>query len=218
MPFPDGKDKKYIAGITDEINRLIMASHGHAAVLFTSYDTMGRVHAALSARNLPFPLMRLERGSSAAIENFKQTKNAVLFASGSLWEGIDIPGDALSMLIIVKLPFQVPDPIGEYEQTLYSNMYEYKQRVIVPEMLLKLKQGFGRLIRTETDTGVVAILDSRANSSGVYRKRVLDALPDCRVTTDIGEIERFILEKKPPEYFINQDCRPFSQLGKRGFR
>ena len=90
-------------------------------MLFTSYDTMGRVHAALSARNLPFPLMRLERGSSTAIEKFKQSRNGVLFASGALWEGIDIPGDALSLLIIVKLPFQVPDPIGEYEQTLYKD-------------------------------------------------------------------------------------------------
>jgi ATP-dependent DNA helicase DinG len=217
MPFPDGKNKGYISAITDEIERLIRASHGHAAVLFTSYDTMGRVHAALYARNLPFPLMRLERGSSAAIEKFKQTKCAVLFASGSLWEGIDIPGDALSMLIIVKLPFQVPDPIGEYEQTLYKDMFEYKTRVVVPEMLLKLKQGFGRLIRTEKDTGCVAILDSRVNSNGAYRECVLDALPDCRVTDNMDDVVRFYDDMKPPEYFINQDDRPFSQVGKRGF-
>jgi len=201
MPFPDGKNRDYIATITDEIEQLIRASHGHSAVLFTSYDTMGRVHAALSARNLPFPLMRLERGSSAAIERFKQSKGGVLFASGSLWEGIDIPGDTLSMLIIVKLPFQVPDPIGEYERTLYGSMYEYKNRVIVPEMLIKLKQGFGRLIRTETDTGVVAILDSRVNSAGAYREIALNALPDCRVTSDICDIIDFYDEKKSPDYF-----------------
>ena len=200
-PFPDGKDSGYISSITDEIEKLITASHGHAAVLFTSYDTMGRVHASLSARNPLFSLMRLERGSSAAIEEFKQSKGGVLFASGALWEGIDIPGDALSMLIIVKLPFQVPDPIGEYEQTLYSDLSEYKDRVVVPEMLIKLKQGFGRLIRTETDTGVVAILDSRAGIGGAYRDRVLDALPDCRVTSDIAEIEGFIKAKKAPDYF-----------------
>ena len=201
MPFPDSKNSDYIAAITNEIERLVKTSHGHAAVLFTSFDAMGRVHAALSKRNLPFPLMRLERGSSAAIEKFKQTKGAVLFASGALWEGIDIPGDALSMLIIVKLPFQVPDPIGEYEQTLYRDMFEYKARVIVPEMLIKLKQGFGRLIRTEQDTGVVAILDSRAVSKGVYRGRVLDALPDCRVTNDIDDVVSFYDEVKSPDYF-----------------
>ena len=201
MPFPDGKDRRYIAAVTDEIERLIRASHGHAAVLFTSYDAMGRVHAALNERNLPFPLMRLERASSAAIENFKQSKGGVLFASGSLWEGIDIPGDMLSMLIIVKLPFQVPDPIGEYERTLYGSMHEYKNRVIVPEMLIKLKQGFGRLIRMETDTGVVAILDSRVNSNGAYRGNVLDALPECYVTDDITQVKRFIKAKKQIEYF-----------------
>jgi len=200
-PFPDSKNRDYIAVITDEIERLIRASHGHAAVLFTSYDAMGRVHAALSARSLPFPLMRLERGSSAAIERFKQSKNGVLFASGSLWEGIDIPGDALSMLIIVKLPFQVPDPIGEYEQTLYRDLFEYKSRVVVPEMLIKLKQGFGRLIRTESDTGVVAILDSRANTRGAYRGRVIDALPDCYVTADIEDVVSFFDDKKSTEYF-----------------
>jgi len=201
VPFPDVKNLEYISSLANEIERLIKTSHGHAAVLFTSYDAMGRVHAELVKRNPPFPLLKLERGSVAAIERFKQSKNGVLFASGALWEGIDIPGDALSMLIIVKLPFTVPDPIGEYEQTLYGSMSEYKNRVIVPEMLIKLKQGFGRLIRTETDTGVVAILDSRVSKGGAYRGRVLNALPECRVTADIRDVEGFIRAKKPDEYF-----------------
>jgi ATP-dependent DNA helicase DinG len=80
-------------------------------------------------------------------------------------------------------------------------MEEYKSHVIVPEMLMKLKQGFGRLIRTETDTGVVAILDSRANLYGAYRRRVLAALPDCRVTSNIGDIDSFMQGKKSPAYF-----------------
>ena len=201
VPFPDNNNKAYIDSVTDEVEKLIRASHGHAAVLFTSYNTMGRVYAALSKRDLPFPLMRLERKSSDAIEKFKQSKNGVLFASGALWEGIDIPGDSLSMLIIVKMPFQVPDPIGEYEQTLYRSMVEYKNRVIVPEMLIKLKQGFGRLLRTEKDTGVVAILDCRANIASVYRRRVLDALPKCRITNSILEVCNFISKVKSAEYF-----------------
>jgi ATP-dependent DNA helicase DinG len=105
------------------------------------------------------------------------------------------------MLIIVKLPFQAPDPIGEYERTLYKGMGEYKERVIVPEMLIKLKQGFGRLIRTETDNGVVAILDSRARQGGAYRESVLNALPDCRITTEVSDIKQFIKDKKEPGYF-----------------
>jgi ATP-dependent DNA helicase DinG len=148
----------------------------------------------------------LERGTSSAIERFKNSyaetgKQGVLFASGVLWEGIDIPGDALSTLIIVKLPFPIPDALAEYEQSQYPDFYAYRDAVLIPEMLIRLKQGFGRLIRTETDTGVVAILDCRANSCGAYRERVLSALPGCRVTSDIGDIGPFLRERKPAEYF-----------------
>jgi len=134
-------------------------------------------------------------------DHFAKSIERIRFASGALWEGIDIPGDALSMLIIVKLPFAVPDPISDYEQTLYSGMDEYKARVIVPEMLIKLKQGFGRLIRSESDTGVVAILDCRTGLVGNYRTRVLEALPNCRVTSNIDDVRQFIMAKKTPEYF-----------------
>jgi ATP-dependent DNA helicase DinG len=82
-------------------------------------------------------------------------------------------------------------------------------------MLIKLKQGFGRLIRAETDTGCVAILDCRANSNGAYRERVLDALPECPVTDSIDDVEAFYKEKKPAEYFENDADSSFSQLGKR---
>ena len=105
------------------------------------------------------------------------------------------------MLIIVKLPFPVPDPIGEYEQTLYNDMNEYKTKVIRPEMLIKFKQGYGRLLRTEFDTGCVAIFDCRVNSSGPYRAYLLDALPVCRVTDDIDDVEEFMQAMKTAAYF-----------------
>ena len=105
------------------------------------------------------------------------------------------------MLIIVRLPFAVPDPVGEWERTMYGSLDEYKAKVVVPEMLIKLKQGFGRLIRTEKDSGCVAILDSRVNMRGAYRGRVLAALPPCRVTSDIGDVDRFMREIKPAAYF-----------------
>jgi Rad3-related DNA helicase len=202
MPFPNSKDQGYISAITDEIERLIIASHGHAAVLFTSYDAMGRVYAELSKRDLPFPMFRLDKGGVKEIERFKASDNGVLFASGALWEGIDIPGDSLSLLIIVKLPFPMPDAIGEYEQTQYPNFRAYLNSVLVPEMLIKLKQGFGRLIRTETDSGVVVILDSRVSSRGNYRGRALAALPECRVTASVNEVADFFKAKKQPDYFI----------------
>ena len=216
MPFPDRHNKAYIAHTADEIEKLVRASHGHAAVLFTSYKVMDMVWETIEKRGLPFPLFRLDKGGVREIERFKQSNGGVLFASGALWEGIDIPGDALSLLIIVKLPFAVPDPISKYEQSLYKDMSEYIARVVVPEMLIKLKQGFGRLIRMETDTGVVAILDSRVNSKGAYRARSLAALPNCRVTDSVEDVSIFIKLKKPLEYFKNLLKRPFSKLGKRG--
>jgi len=202
IPFPNQRDKAYITAVADETEKLIFAAHGHAAVLFTSYKAMDMVWEQLKRRGLPFPMFRLDKGGIKEIERFKRSGNGVLFASGALWEGIDIPGDALSLLIIVKLPFAVPDPIGEYEQTLYKDMAEYKRRVIVPEMLIKLKQGFGRLIRTEKDTGAIVILDSRVNSRGIYRERVLNALPDCYVINEISDIENFLRLVKPLEYYI----------------
>ncbi len=201
VPFPDNDDPQYIRAVADEVERLVRASHGHAAVLFTSYKAMDLVFGRISAKNLPYPLFRLGRGSSGAIEQFKRSKGGVLFASGALWEGIDIPGDALSMLIIVRLPFAVPDPVGEYERTLYENLEEYKRWVVTPEMLVKLKQGYGRLIRTESDTGVVAILDCRALLEAAYHRHVLAALPACRVVYRISDVEQFMLVMKPPEYF-----------------
>jgi Rad3-related DNA helicase len=201
VPFPDKKNKAYTASLTDEIEKLLHTSNGHAAVLFTSYDSLGRVYAELAQRSLPFPMFKLEKSTSNAIERFKQSENGVLFASGALWEGIDIPGDSLSMLIIAKLPFQVPDPIAEYERTQHPNFGAYLGCVVVPEMIIKLKQGFGRLIRMVTDTGVVAILDSRAGLCGAYRARILNALPDCLVVRYISELETFLRSKKPPEYW-----------------
>jgi ATP-dependent DNA helicase DinG len=201
MPFPEKNDMKYINALTKEIERLISVSNGHAAVLFTSYNAMGRVYKKLQDKGIPFPLFRLDKGGVREIERFKESGNGVLFASGALWEGIDIPGDALSMLIIVKLPFAVPDPIGEYERTLYDSMKDYQARVITPEMLVKLKQGFGRLIRTEWDSGCVAILDSRAGILGKYRRKVLDALPDCGVTGKVQDIEDFYRSVKAPGFF-----------------
>jgi len=206
-PFPSNQDADYINAVTDEIERLVQASRGRAVVLFTSHDALGRVYTAMEQRacspgaELPYPLFRMGRGDVAVIERFKQSGNGVLFASGAIWEGIDIPGDILSMLIIVRLPFAVPDPVGEWERTLYRSLDEYKANVVVPEMLIKLKQGFGRLIRTEKDSGCVAILDCRVNMSGAYRNRILAALPPCRVTSDIAEVDRFMRAIKPAAYF-----------------
>jgi Rad3-related DNA helicase len=201
MPFPDRKNPAYIEHTAIEIEKLVRASHGHAAVLFTSYKVMDMVWELFEKRGIPFPLFRLDKGGVKEIERFKQSGNGILFASGALWEGIDIPGDALSMLIIVKLPFAVPDPIGEHERTLFGSAEEYKRLVITPDMLVKLKQGHGRGLRTETDTVVVALLDSRVGRFGAYRPIVLNTLPKCGVTNDIREISAFYRAVKGPGFF-----------------
>lgn len=134
----------------DSLERLIIAAHGHTAVLFTSYRVMEQVFALLQRRGLPYPLFLLARGGLGTIERFRQSGHGVLFASGSMWEGIDLPGDILSLLVMVKLPFAVPDPIGEHQRSLFESATDYKNAVVIPEMLVKLKQGFGRLIRCES--------------------------------------------------------------------
>jgi ATP-dependent DNA helicase DinG len=143
----------------------------------------------------------LERGSSNAIERFKESGDGVLFACGSMWTGIDCPGDILSLLVIIKLPFSEPDAISEYERSKYPTFGAYLRDVLTPEMLLTFRQGHGRGFRTEDDTCVVAICDIRAAEGQAYNKPVLRALPECRVTSDIGDIEPFLRQKKPVEYF-----------------
>ncbi len=143
----------------------------------------------------------MSRGKKDAINEFKKTKNGVLFATGSAWEGINLPGDLLSHLIIVKLPFPIPDPISEYERTMYSTIDDYIQAVVVPQMLIKLRQGVGRLIRKETDTGVISILDARASEGKKYHDVVVDALPDCKMVNHVYEIEHFLKMKKDNDFF-----------------
>jgi ATP-dependent DNA helicase DinG len=105
------------------------------------------------------------------------------------------------MLIIVKLPFAVPDPIGDYEREQCGNMALFKQRVIIPDMQVKLKQGDGRAIRTETDTAVCAILDIRAGERKPYHSYVLSALPKCKVTSSIEAVRDFFKKKQSAAYF-----------------
>nr|WP_312579619.1 ATP-dependent DNA helicase [Sedimentibacter sp.] len=200
MVFPDKYNLEYIEKLSEEIEKLINATNGHAVVLFTSYRVLSYVRNILSNK-IRYPIIAMQRNSKIDIKKFRESKNAVLLATGSCWEGIDFKGDILSLLIIAKLPFAVPDPIDKYNSTLYAEFKAYKEEVIIPKMLIKLKQGVGRLIRTETDTGVVAILDSRVGVYGNYRNKVLEALPNFNVTSDITRIRRFIYDKKDKAYY-----------------
>ena len=195
------KEQERIRKTAGQIRKLLQATNGHTLVLFTSYTMMGNVFRELKGQ-VSVPILRVWKDSQRVIREFKEHKNAVLFAAGSCWEGMDFPGDMVSSLIIVRLPFPVPDPAREAERERYQSLQEYIRQIVVPDMQLKLRQGFGRAIRTETDTCVVSILDSRAARGGRYHEAVLEALPKCRMTEDIGEVERFIREKKGIDYYM----------------
>ncbi|VDN47249.1 ATP-dependent DNA helicase DinG [Petrocella atlantisensis] len=201
LPYPSYIDKQYLIEIGNKIEALVKASNGHALVLFTSYKPLKIVFEHLKPRLKAYELVQMKRGKKDSVNEFKKAKNGVYFATGSAWEGMDIPGDALSHLIVVKLPFPIPDPISEYERTMYASMDDYINAVVVPQMLIKLKQGIGRLIRKETDTGVISILDARATKGAKYHEAVLQALPDYTVVDSTLEIEQFLREKKKKEYF-----------------
>lgn len=187
--------------VAGQIHSLICSTYGHTLVLFTSYTLMGSVYQILRD-GIPFPMVEVWRHSQEEILRFKTMENAVLFAAGSCWEGVDFPGDMVSSLIIVKLPFAVPDPISEAEKETYESLEDYIQAIIVPDMQKKLRQGFGRAIRTETDTCVVSILDFRAVKGGKYHEDVMCALPPCQMAEELREVQDFIRSRKGVEYYL----------------
>ncbi len=187
--------------LADEIVRLVHACCGHALVLFTSYRQMAEVKAMTDGR-WPYPTFQAWRNGGRVIQQFKESGNGILFAAGSCWEGIDFPGNMVSLLIIAKLPFPIPDPVSDYERRQYPNLRDYINAEIIPEMQKKLRQGFGRAIRTEQDSCVVAILDERAGIGGKYHDAALAALPTCPTTEKIEDVQQFIREQKRPDYFL----------------
>ena len=142
------------------------------------------------APSLPFPAKRQgEASRGALISWFRETPNAVLFATSSFWEGVDIPGEALSCVIIDRLPFSVPDdPIVQaHVERLKLQGRDWFREYTLPEAIIRLKQGFGRLIRSREDRGLVAILDNRLFTKG-YGQQILAALPRCPRVRDLSQV------------------------------
>jgi ATP-dependent DNA helicase DinG len=191
--MPDVRDAKFSASAADEITQMLEISQGRAFCLFTSYAQMKDVHQRVSSR-VKFPL--LLQGSAprtVLLDRFRSTPNAVLFATASFWQGVDVPGAQLSCVIIDKLPFAVPsDPIvaarvKALQEDGRNPFAEYQ----VPEAVLALKQGFGRLIRSKTDRGILAILDNRIRRMQ-YGRIFLESLPPYKTTQDLAEVARFM--------------------------
>lgn len=205
MPFPNIRDDRYIQAIMEEIVQIVSATHGHTLILFTSYWLMERVFYGLKEQLSDYPLFLMGRGRLDVISSFRRSGNGVLFASDSAGEGIDLAGDILSSLIVVKLPFPVPDPVMEYQRNQYEDFDLYRRDIIIPEMLIKLRQWFGRGIRREQDTAVFSILDSRASLRGRYRAEILNTLPTMPVTDRLMDVADFIIRKKTDSYFMDKD-------------
>ncbi len=191
--MPDPRSPQFVDQVASEVIGLLEHSRGRAFVLFTSYANMNGV-AERVAGEVDFPLMiQGEAPKPALLEMFRRTKGAVLFATASFWQGVDVVGDQLSCVIVDKLPFASPsDPIVAARIDRLRNLGENPfSDYQVPAAVLSLKQGLGRLIRSTTDRGILAVLDSRLVERG-YGKRFLESLPPARLVHEMAEVERFV--------------------------
>ena len=198
---PEQADSGYFDALAAEIAALLDACWGHALVLFTSYAAMSAIKERLAEMDLPWEVFTLGRNAVHTTQEFKASPGSVLLATGAAWEGFDFPGDCVSLLVIPRLPFSRPDALKEKKRAEYPDLRSFIRAVVVPEMQIKLKQGFGRAIRTETDTCVVAILDERASPGQRHHDTMLAALPELIQTGSLEDVVDFIYRAKSPGYF-----------------
>ncbi len=186
--MPDPRSPQFLDASVEEIVNILNATQGRAFVLFTSVAAMNQAFDLVFER-VDFPMFIQGQGSKIGLlERFRQTPNAVLFATSSFWQGVDVQGEALSCVIIHKLPFAVPtDPVVAARQKYIdenggNSFMEYS----VPQAAIILKQGLGRLIRAATDKGVLSILDPRVQTK-YYGRIFLKSIPHCHITNKIEE-------------------------------
>src|SRR5947209_8043112 len=189
----------YTKAIAREMYRLVKLSRGRAFLLFSSRRMLDQAYD-LMAPHLDYPLLR--QGDMTRLEltrQFREEKGAILFGLKSFWEGVDIAGEALSLVVIDKLPFDPPDdPVHEARIAQMKAAGENWFGIyVLPQAVLRLKQGLGRLLRSRDDRGVMAILDTRIYTKG-SGKLVLEALPPARRTASVKDVDRFFNEEPPP--------------------
>ena len=192
LPHPTKEHEAFIEQGVQRLLDVLDISGGKALVLFTAKTDMEEVYSILSKKDLPYKVLMQQSGSSQdkVLSEFKEDINSVLLGTGAYWEGISIEGKSLSNVVIFRLPFPVPDPIIEYKASIAKDAL---MDVRVPEMVIKLKQGIGRLIRNFTDTGIVCIIDRRLRDEPPekYHDTAWDALPIKSRTDNLDKLRRF---------------------------
>ena len=204
--IPPVEEKKYYDAVAKRIVELIKTTNGHTAILFTSYTAMQTVYQKTQNSLRKYKVFVMTKGDKQVIQRFKHSKNGVLFATGAMWEGVNCVGDVLSSVIIPRLPFPMRSAVLEGKKESCTNSLEFINRYAVPEMIIKLRQGAGRLVRSETDTGIISILDSRANKF-YYADIVRDALEKHPVITTLSEVHKFMHEIKDDAFFVNDSSQ-----------
>jgi ATP-dependent DNA helicase DinG len=189
--MPDPRSAEWPEAAAEQVLRILLATEGRAFVLSTSFAGMNALYERV-APAIDFPCLLQGTASKAGLlEKFRRSSNGVLFATSSFWQGVDVRGEQLSCVIIDKLPFAVPsDPVVAARQRFIeenggSSFYEYS----VPQAIISLKQGLGRLIRSASDRGVLAVLDPRLKTKP-YGRLFLESLPRCRITSNIEDLGR----------------------------
>ncbi len=190
--LPDPRDTNFVALASDRIRQLLQITRGRAFVLFTSYAQMNQIYDRLLVE-LDFPMLRQgDAPKNALLEEFRITPNCVLFGTSSFWQGVDVQGEQLSCVIIDRLPFAVPsDPVVAARVKLIDEsggnaFFQYQ----VPAAVITLKQGFGRLIRSLHDRGLLALLDNRILKRR-YGRVFIESLPNYQRTTELAKVEQF---------------------------